>query len=263
MLFNKIVYLLLKAADVILTFLVLLIMLIFTAYGFYTSFYNTNISNEALSSGRILNFSPEVTSEETDNENNVSLSDLSHINEDVRGWLVVDGTNINYPILQGNTDFEYLNTDIYGEYSLSGSIFLSCTNSPDFSDNYNLIYGHHMENGAMFGDLDKYFDEGFFDTHNSGRLYIMENGAEQLYNIKFFKLLSTDAYDKYVFDTSNDISVSERVSYFIEDAAGNNDLSQLQSKLTEASDKFPKIISLATCADNRTNGRTVLIGYID
>ena len=263
MCFYKVLYLLLKTADVILTVLVLFIMLIFTAYGLYTSFYNVNILNEAVSSKKTLNFYPEITSEEDDNANSVSLSDLSHINEDVRGWLVVDGTNINYPILQGNTDFEYLNTDLYGEFSLSGSIFLSCTNSPDFSDNYNLIYGHHMENGAMFGDLDKYFDEGFLDTHNSGRLYVMENGIEHLYNIKFFKLLSTDAYDKYVFDTSSSISISERVSYFTEDTAGNNDLSQLHTELTELSDDFPKIISLATCADNRTNGRTVLIGYID
>lgn len=48
---------------------------------------------------------------------------------------------------------EYINKDVYGEFSLSGSIFLSCMNKKDFSDNYNLVYGHHMANGGMFGDV--------------------------------------------------------------------------------------------------------------
>ena len=49
-------------------------------------------------------------------------------------WLTVDDTNIDYPVMQGEDNMEYLNTDPFGEYSLAGSIFLDNRNSPDFSD---------------------------------------------------------------------------------------------------------------------------------
>ncbi len=247
--FSKITCLMLKVIDKVLTFSILSVMIIFIAYGIYTAFYDSGISNEAFLSEKTYKFSPE----NTEGDNNASLSDLVKINEDVRGWLVVDGTNINYPVLQGTTDFEYLSTDVYGEFALSGSIFLSCANSYDFSDEYNLIYGHHMENGAMFGDLEKFFDEDFFNAHNTGRLYVMKDGSEVLYKIKFFNVLSTDAYDKYVFNTSSDIPISERMSYFMSQSSENSG----------SSDESGRIVSLVTCADSTTNGRTVLVGYIE
>lgn len=56
---------------------------------------------------------------------------------------------------------EYINKDVYGNFALSGSIFLSSANQPDFTDPYNLIYGHHMSNGAMFGDVVEFTDEAY------------------------------------------------------------------------------------------------------
>ena len=55
------------------------------------------------------------------------------INKDVAGWITIDDTHIDYPVVQGKDDMEYINKDVYGEFSLSGSIFLSCMNKKDFS----------------------------------------------------------------------------------------------------------------------------------
>ena len=52
-----------------------------------------------------------------------SLQELQKINPDVCAWLTVDGTKIDYPVVQGETNLEYINQDIYGEFALSGSIF--------------------------------------------------------------------------------------------------------------------------------------------
>lgn len=93
--------------------------------------------------------------------------DMSALSEDVVAWLTVDDTNIDYPVLQGNDNTEYLNKDPFGKYSLSGSIFLDARNAPDFSDSYSLIYGHHMEYGKMFGALDDFLDEEYFDAHTT------------------------------------------------------------------------------------------------
>ena len=80
------------------------------------------------------------------------------INPDVRGWLTIDGTHVDYPIVQGEDDMEYVNKGVYGEFSLSGTIFLDSENTSDFSDCYNLLFGHHMANGAMFGDVVRFTD---------------------------------------------------------------------------------------------------------
>lgn len=69
----------------------------------------------------------------------------SPIAEDMVAWLTIDGTNIDYPVMQGKDNTYYLNTDPFGAYSLSGSIFLDSRCSRDFSDSYSIIYGHHMD----------------------------------------------------------------------------------------------------------------------
>lgn len=99
-----------------------------------------------------------------------TLSELKAINSDTVGWLEMFGTNINYPVVQGENNLEYLNKDIFGYNTMSGSIYLAAENDSDFSDWYNMIYGHHMENGAMFGDIEKYLDSEYFASHSGGVL---------------------------------------------------------------------------------------------
>ena len=71
----------------------------------------------------------------------------------------------------------YINKNVFGEFALTGSIFLSCMNSPDFSDPYNLIYGHHMDNGGMFGDVMEFLDSEYFDEHKDWEKISVKNTA--------------------------------------------------------------------------------------
>ncbi|MCR5793722.1 MAG: class B sortase, partial [Solobacterium sp.] len=68
--------------------------------------------------------------------------------------LVIDDTGIDFPVMQGSDNTEYLTKDPDGNYSVCGSVFLDCRNSADLSDPYNLVYGHHMRGQYMFGALD-------------------------------------------------------------------------------------------------------------
>lgn len=88
--------------------------------------------------------------------------------EDQVAWLCIDDSYIDFPVMQGATNFEYLNSDPYGEFALSGSIFLDYTNSSDMTDDFMMIYGHHMERNGMFGSLDLFVDEKYFENHKSG-----------------------------------------------------------------------------------------------
>lgn len=77
-------------------------------------------------------------------------------------WLHIFDTDVDYPVMQGKDNMKYLNTDPLGDFSLSGSVFLDYRNQSDFSDNYSLLYGHHMQHGAMFGALDNFQDQQYF-----------------------------------------------------------------------------------------------------
>ena len=77
--------------------------------------------------------------------------------EDYRGWLNVENTNIDYPVLQSYDNQYYLDKDINREYLMSGSIFMNYLND-GFNDENTVLFGHNMRNGTMFAQLRKYKD---------------------------------------------------------------------------------------------------------
>ena len=74
------------------------------------------------------------------------------------GWIKIDGTTIDYPIMKTTNNEYYLKKDIYNNYEQCGSIFLDYKNSPNFTDKNIVIYGHHIKKGIMFADLVKIYD---------------------------------------------------------------------------------------------------------
>jgi len=86
---------------------------------------------------------------------------LRHLNPDIVGWLVVDGTAIDYPIVRGPDNDWYLHWTVTGERNASGSIFMDYRNDTGFFDPHTLIYGHNMQNGTMFAGLHTFTDGTF------------------------------------------------------------------------------------------------------
>ena len=75
---------------------------------------------------------------------------LHEENPDCIGWLTIDGTRIDYPVMYRPGDKNYyLHRDFNGEYSANGCLFLAEECVPGNSDNL-IIYGHHMNSGKMF-----------------------------------------------------------------------------------------------------------------
>ena len=85
-------------------------------------------------------------------------------------WLRIDGTHIDYPVMQANDNEWYLTRDYLGRNAVSGSVFLDFRNSADFDDGLSIVYGHRMNGDLMFSDVAKFADSGFFLSHRSGRL---------------------------------------------------------------------------------------------
>ena len=128
-------------------------------------------------------------------EEEFSLEQLQTINPDVVGWITIDDTNIDYPVLQGSPDYTYLNRDLYGNSCLTGSIYIGSFAS--WSDDYIIMYGHHMSGGLMFGNLDYFRDENYLLSHQTGTLIT----SDTLYSITPLFTDEIDAYDNLYINT--------------------------------------------------------------
>lgn len=107
----------------------------------------------------------------TEKADSPTYDELQKINPDVCAWIDIYGTGIDYPVVQGENNDDYMNKTVTGDFALGGSIFLDHTNAKDFSDFNTIIYGHHMEKHEMFGDLDLFEEKEFFNEHRYGSLY--------------------------------------------------------------------------------------------
>ena len=180
----------------------------------------------------------------------LSFKELQAVNQEVFSWLTVYGTQIDYPVAQAKNNMKYVNTNAEGNYSLSGAIFLDCENSADFSDFNSILYGHHMEKKAMFGEIGSFLDKEVFDAHRYGNLHFEHAD----HGIEFFAFLHVDAYDSRIFRPN--VSESERGAYLenlLKNAIHIRDIGACPAD---------HIVLLITCSPSTTNGRDVLVGRI-
>jgi sortase B len=172
-------------------------MLVYIAAG-YISEDNTNQEIREMY-GNNPSESADNTSEEAEDEYDWAsesvwpdIAGLKEVNSEVIGWVRFDGeTYIDYPIMYTGEDNKYLHTDIYGNESKSGCIFLEGSNSPDLSDYHSILYGHNMKNLSMFGNLKKYKTEDYYEDHQYFTIYL-ENTA---YRYRIFAYYDIDEND--------------------------------------------------------------------
>ncbi len=209
--------------------LILILLLLVGVYFIYdTAFVYYNAS-----AARVAYYRP--GSEEAE-----AVAETKPLTEDYVAWLTLDDTSIDYPIMQADNNSKYLNMDPYGDYSLAGSIFLDSRNASDFSDSYSLVYGHHMTGGYMFGALDKYYDEAFFDAHRKGELIV----GEAVYELEVFAMLLTDANEDKLFNPQGSdkvFKVAEEASMYYREPASEH------------------VLALSTCKDPGSTTRTVVL----
>lgn len=160
----------------------------------------------------------------------VDLGVMQDINDDSVAWLYCEGTVIDYPIVQGGTNNDYLYHTVTGEYSKLGSLFLDYRNAPNFTDMNSTIYGHRMKSGKMFGTLEKYKNQSYYNAHPTMVLY---TGDGKTYLVELFcgyvavdfntayraNFANTEAFEAYLafararstFDSTVEVSGSDRI----------------------------------------------------
>lgn len=220
--------------------ILLIVCLLYAGYALYDSYLVINHSSSVQQ--QLLRYKP------TPEELKYSFEQLRALNPDVCAWVTIDNTKIDYPVVQGEDNFDYLSTDVLGQPAASGSIFLDSGNKKDFSDNYNMLMGHHMQGGEMFGDIDLFLGEAFFNSNFTGTLSL----PDKVYSLEVVAVLSADAYDKvmYTVGANSDSEMSSLIQRIDELAIFKRGSALAQND---------KILALSTCSTGYTNARTILI----
>jgi len=193
---------------------------------------------------------------------NTSLADMTldwdalrAINPDTVGWIYVPDTVINYPIVHTTDNDKYLKTNFYGDEdwtTAAGTIFLSAENSPDFSFQNNVIYGHHMRDGSMFAQFAKFQDSKLFNENRE--IFILTPTGN--YKLETFSIFVCDANDplgqvRFSDETEFTEYVQDKVSRSVVTPSPHSDLAAVD-----------QVFTFVTCtgfADS--DDRTVLFAY--
>ncbi len=236
-----------RVGNRILSIMAGILILLMLSYGMYSLWDTYKIYANSFADEELLKFRPT-----DDGEDNPTLKDLKKLNPDVKAWIQVPKTNIDYPVVQGQDDMEYINKNVYGEFELSGAIFLSCLNKDDFSDPYNLVYGHNMKNGGMFADVADFTNKEYFETHQKGKLYL----ADATRKIRFFACMKVTAADAKIYhpDGYRKENLKDLLDYIQANAVQYRDVNVADEN---------SLIALSTCSEAETNGRVVLIGKLE
>lgn len=179
---------------------------------------------------------------------------LLNTNKKLIGWVKIDDTNIDYPVMQTSDNEYYLDHNLNQEYDRNGSIFMDkdCDVLKP-STNY-ILYGHHMKSGQMFGKLDLYEDESYYEEHQYIQFdTIYEKGTYQIMYVFRSRVYSEgDVAFKY-YQFIDAISEQEFDSNMQEMAA----MSLYDTGVT--AQYGDQLLTLSTCDYQEKNGRFVVV----
>lgn len=188
------------------------------------------------------------------NEEGILLeyASLYEMNPDLAGWISIEGTRVNYPVMHtpGRTDY-YLQRNFGGDFSSWGCIYAreECDlNAP--SDNVT-IYGHNMKDGSMFAGLNDYTSREFWEEHR----YIRFDTLSEHHTYEIFAVFTTTASEGEGFDYHEFVDAADEMEF-------DTFIAKCLSLSLYGTDIVPsygdKIICLSTCEYTQTNGRLVV-----
>lgn len=180
----------------------------------------------------------------------MSFTALQKINPEIIGWLSADGTNIDYPVAHTDNNDYYLTHLYNGEQNANGTLFADYRNTGDFTDRNTVIYGHHMQSGAMFQSVTEYKNQDFYDVNPEMTLFTPKGD----YKIELICGTVEDGNYQFVeFNFDSDEDFIDYVNGFREYSTFKSDV-ELQPG--------DRIVSLCTCSYEWENARYMLIGRL-
>lgn len=224
-----------------------LALLLCGSFGAYALWDNQQVLTQASDvQAELLQWKPKPAEEGEAPDYGESFRQLRRINPEVQAWITMEDTGIDHPVLQGDSNLRYINRDVFGNFSLAGSIFLDSRDDPEFRQEYALLYGHHMADGNMFGDLEKYKEEAFFRESTGGQLIL----PDKVFHLEPMAVLVVPASEQKIFDPDYVRSAGEVWRDYIRETA----LWLREEPLCKG-----QYLALTTCSTEFTDARTVVL----
>lgn len=201
-----------------------------------------------------------VSSDGNENKEKTILKKFEKLykkNNDLAGWLTINGTTIDYPVMYTPEDSDYyLHADFERNWSDPGTPFIDthCDPFENRTDNV-LIYGHNMKSGIMFRELLQYEDENFYKEHKNiefDTIYeIAEYEVVGAFRSQIYPEDDVDHYHYYEFWNANDEEDFDTYIKFVKENTAYD---------TGITPKYgDELITLSTCASHTENGRFVVV----
>ena len=189
---------------------------------------------------------------------NLKYSYLYAVNQDLVGWVKIDNTNLDVQVVQSSDNDYYLNRDFYRKTSRYGCPYLDFKNDPKYLDDNTVIYGHHMTDGLMFSNLDKYKTlEGYKESP------IIEYST--LYETYYFKVFAAFISNAKVVDDNGNF-FNFIVTDFVTDEKFSGFIDEVEKRSIFKTDvnvqPDDKLITLVTCSYEFDSARLVVMGRL-
>ena len=196
-------------------------------------------------------------SDATAAEPDASASEPGFVNEDIRrlrkdhpnaiGWISIPGTTIEFPFVQGPDNEYFLRRDVDGNYLYAGVPFLDYRCMPDCSGANTIFYGHNLRNGSMFGPLEKFREQSFFDEHREILIYL----EDRTIRAEIAACLVTDpGENEFLYEIDPDADHLQRLT------------EKARCSAAIAVRGEARFITLSTCGYEFNGARIVLVGIV-
>lgn len=175
-------------------------------------------------------------------------------NKRLIGWLKIDDTNIDYPVMQTENNEYYLDHNFNQEYDKNGSLFLDCDCNVYPRSTNMIIYGHHMKSGSMFGNLQQYAKESYGEKHSIIEFdTIYEKATYQVMYVFRSQVYNEDdvVFKYYQFIEANS---EEEFNFYMKEMAS---MSLYDTGVT--ANFGDSLLTLSTCDSSQTDGRFVVV----
>ena len=231
-----------RVGNRILSIMAGILILLMLSYGGYSLWDTYKIYANSFADEELLKFRPT-----DDGEDNPTLKDLKKLNPDVKAWIQVPKTNIDYPVVQGEDNNYYLKHSFEGESVNAGCIFMDSEASVDWSDRNTFVFGHNMRDESMFGTFKKLL-KGTASCEENPYFYIYTE--ENVYIYEIFSYYETKSNSDRFATFTSDASYDDYVQWATEHSLYASD--------ADLSDRG-NIVSLSTCYGSAGTKRRALI----
>ncbi len=195
----------------------------------------------------------EPDEEENSNLVTLKMEYLKKKNSDLKGWLRINGTSVDYPIMytEGDNDY-YLEHDFFRNSDRNGLLVLDKRCTPDLTGNHILIHGHNMKSGAIFGTLKYYKDETYMRKHQGIEL---DTDTEQRF-YEVIAVVDTNSTGEHGFNYAEYINIDDETSF---DTYITNLKDRSLHRIASTATYGDELLTLSTCDYTMKNGRLLVV----